>query len=228
MTSTFRRLSILCAAGALTLSACQKKSDPLAPTPANFKQALLTYLQARGDLCFGKQFPLDVSEADLAHGSRDARQMPVLERAGLVTSSEATGHVNTEDGPKEIPVHRYMLTDLGQRSYLSRPVPGQLDKDGKPVLRSDLCALKLRLEKITKTELTPALPQNPTSATLSYTYQVEPAPWMGSAEVQQVFPAIARVINGAGTAELKEGFTLTDKGWVANELVPPNTALANR
>ncbi len=228
MKSAFYRVSFIGIAAALALSACQNKpkNDPLAPTPANFKRALLAYLQARGNLCLGKQFPLDVTEADLARGSRDARQMPVLERAGLVTSTLATGHVNTEDGPQETPVHRYSLTELGQRSYLSRPVPGQLDKAGKPVVHSDLCAVKLRLDKITKTELSP--PEKPTTAMVSYTYQVEPEAWMSAPEVQQVFPAVAHVINGAGTAELKEGFTLTDNGWVASELVPPSSALANR
>ena len=51
---------------------------------------------------------------------------------------------------------------------------------------------------------------------MSYTYHVEPAPFTLAAEVQAVFPAVARVIAGDGTAELKEGFTLTREGWVAN------------
>lgn len=223
-----RNISFILLTSVFAFAACNKKpsSDPLAPTPANFKQGMLDYLKARGDLCLAKKFPLDVSESDMAHGSRDARQMPALERAGLVTSSLATGQVTDEDGTKDIPVHRYSLTELGQRSYLLRAVPGQLDKDGKPVMQSDLCAVKLRLDKITKTELSP--PEKPTNASVSYTYQVDPAPWMSSPEVQAVFPAVTNVINGAGKAELKEGFTLTDKGWVANELVPPNAAIAKR
>ena len=51
---------------------------------------------------------------------------------------------------------------------------------------------------------------------MTYTYRVERAPWLSSPEIQRVFPAVTRVVQGAGTAELKEGFTLTPNGWVAN------------
>jgi hypothetical protein len=51
---------------------------------------------------------------------------------------------------------------------------------------------------------------------VSYTYQIETAPWMQNADAQRVFPMITRVTNGAGgRLQLRQGFTLGDKGWVA-------------
>jgi hypothetical protein len=55
---------------------------------------------------------------------------------------------------------------------------------------------------------------------VSYTYHVEAAPWTRVPEIEAVFPAVDRVVTGADSALLKEGFTLTNDGWVANELLP--------
>jgi hypothetical protein len=221
-----RSLLVLLAASA-ALGACHKRTDPKAPTLENFKSGMLAYLKARGDLCLGKQFPIDVTDREIQTGSRDAVQMPALEHAGLVSSTEAMGEVQTEDGKVPTKVLRYRLTEAGQRYYLAREVPGQTTSAGEKVVRTDLCAVKLKLDKIVSFELSP--PTQPTSAVVTYTYQVDPAPWTSTPEIQQVFPAVTHVIAGAGSAELKEGFTLTNSGWVANELVPQGTApLANR
>ncbi|HEY4103966.1 MAG TPA: hypothetical protein VGM44_08745 [Polyangiaceae bacterium] len=211
-------------------SACHEKNgakaDSKAATGANFTSGMLDYLKARGDLCLGKQFPLDVTEREQQSGARDALQMPVLERAGLLTSSDATGSVQTEDGPVPTKVRRYQLSETGKLYYLSRPVPGQTDANGAPVMRSDLCAVKLSLDQVVGFELAPPAPAKSTNAIVTYTYQIEPAPWMSIPEVQSVFPAAMHVILGAGSAQLKEGFTLTESGWVANELVPSAPAVA--
>jgi hypothetical protein len=64
---------------------------------------------------------------------------------------------------------------------------------------------------------------------VTYTYRVTAAPWTEEPEIRQVFPAVTQVVLGAGGAQLKEGFTLTDRGWVANELVAANAQpVANR
>jgi hypothetical protein len=152
--------------------------------------------------------------------------MPVLEHAGLVTSSDAMGSMQTEDGPVPTKVRRYTLTETGKLYYFSRPVPGQTDAKGASVMRSDLCAARLSLDKVVGFELSPPAPAQPTSAVVSYTYKIEPAPWMSIPEVQNVFPAVLHVMLGAESAQLKEGFTLTDSGWVANELVPSAPAAA--
>jgi hypothetical protein len=204
----------------LALGACHRapKRDAKAATIENFRSGMLAYLKARGDLCLGKEFPIDVSELEMQTGSRNALQMPVLEQAGLVVSNDAMGQVKTEDGSVPTKVRRYHLTDAGQRYYLSRPVPGETSRGGQNVVRSELCAAKLSLDKIVGFELTG--PSDHPTALVSYTYQVDAAPWARQPDVQQVFPAVLHVIAGQSTAQLKEGFTLTESGWVANELVP--------
>ena len=204
-----------------------RKPDRKAATIANFRSGMLAYLKARGDLCLGKQFPIDVSEREMTLGSRNALQMPVLERAGLVTSREEMGEVSTEDGPVPTKVRRYRLTDAGQRYYLSRPVPGETNQDGQPVVRSDLCAAKFSLDQVVSFELSPSVEH--AGAVVSYTYNVEAAPWTREPEVRQVFPAVEHVISGEHTAQLKEAFTLTEAGWVASELTPHSReSVANR
>ena len=54
------------------------------------------------------------------------------------------------------------------------------------------------------------------AATVSYTYDIEPAPWMQDPDAQRVLPMVAKVIKGAnGGLQMHQGFTLGDKGWVA-------------
>ena len=223
--STPRRCARLCSLllAVLALGACHRapKRDAKAATIENFRSGMLAYLKARGDLCLGKEFPIDVSELEMQTGSRNALQMPVLEQAGLVRSNEATGQITTEDGPVPTKVRRYHLTDAGQHYYLSRPVPGEVSRDGRNIVRSDLCAAKLSLGKIVSFESSG--PSDHPTALVSYTYQVDPAPWARQPDVQQVFPAVAHVIAGQGTAQLEEGFTLTESGWVANELLPQSS-----
>ncbi len=217
-------LAVLLSAS-FALAACHdkaaQKSAAKAATTETFTHGMLDYLALRGNLCLGKQFPLDVSEGAQRSGARDALQMPVLEGVGLVTSTDATGTLQTEDGSVPVKVRRYELTDTGRLYYLMRPVPGQ---SGAHAMRGDLCAVKLTLDTVVGFELSPAA--KPPSAVVTYTYRVQPAPWTSIADVQRVFPAVTNVISGAGSAQLKEGFTLTDAGWVANELVPSAPAVA--
>jgi hypothetical protein len=229
LTAARRRAHFIAlSAAALVFAACHKQPKEAASTPsiANFTTGMVEYLKVRGDLCLGKQFPVDVTDREFETRARNAIQMPALEHAGLVTSSDAMGEVMTEDGKVPVKVRRYELTDAGQRYYLSREVPGQLTKTGQKLMRTDLCAAKLSLNKVSSFEVTPG--EHP-GAVVTYTYKVDAAPWMSEAEILQVFPAVNHVIAGAGSAELKEGFTLTSSGWIANELVPAsNGAVANR
>jgi hypothetical protein len=57
-----------------------------------------------------------------------------------------------------------------------------------------------------------------TATSVVYTYKIDPAPWAKDADAQRVFPMIKRVIEGAGTMQLREGVHLTSKGWVADEV----------
>ena len=53
---------------------------------------------------------------------------------------------------------------------------------------------------------------------VSYTYRIEPAPWVQDPGIQQVFPVVARMVRGAGTLRLQEAFDLGRNGWVARDL----------
>jgi hypothetical protein len=210
------RGSLLIVTGlAMLLGACRAKHpfDPRAATRENFTRAMLAYLAARGELCLGKEFPLDVTEREFQLRARNAVQMPVLEHLGLVTSRAATGQITTEDGVLSVPVTRFELTQKGRQSYRTEPALG---KHG----HGDLCVANLSLDKVVSWEVNDRDSRN---AVVSYTYHVDAAPWASVAEVKAVFPAVDRVVAGAGKALLEEGFTLTNDGWVVNELVPPES-----
>ena len=203
----------LLAAAALCVSAChpKPKADPNAATRENFTRGTVAYLAARGELCLGKEFPLDVTEREFASGARNAVQMPALEHLGLVTSAHTMGQVTSEDGPVAVPVTRFSLTDTGRQYYRVRAGAAEGEKQ-----HGDLCVAKLSLNEVVSFEMA----EDKRSAVVSYTYHVEAAPWTRVPEVKAVFPAVDRVVAGAETALLKEGFTLTKAGWVANELIP--------
>ena len=233
--------------GALLLTgpACAKKqldlAKPEAAGPAaakprvtspdvlreGFRDGLEEYLHRRGDLCVDRPgWPIDVTELDRSQGSRDARQLPVLARLGVVEGREVS--VRSKDAPRDAPtkVTRYQLTELGRRSYIDRrtrkPVDPN-DEDAQP----DFCVARLSLADVVSWELKPD-DKAPTSATVSYTYDVDASAWMRDPEAGRVFPAVARVLAGARKATLTEGFTLTPAGWVANELVARTEAVASR
>ncbi len=209
---------LLLTALASALSACQPKPklDLKSASRETFTSGMLSYLAARGDLCLGKEFPLDVTQREVEAGARNAVQMPVLEHLGLVTSGPAMGQVTTEDGPLAVPVTRYQLTATGSQYYQRRTLPTQ------HVPHGDLCAAKLTLDQVVSWTLDGVAP-NARSAVVTYTYHVKPAPWAQAPEIKAVFPAVDRVVNGAEKATLQEGFTLTEQGWRANDLATPET-----
>ncbi|HVW27416.1 MAG TPA: hypothetical protein VHC69_18760 [Polyangiaceae bacterium] len=204
------RIAFFAGVSALTLAACD---DPRAPNEAHFTAGMRAYLARRGDLCVGKPvWPIDVSRDETRGGSRDAVQMPVLERLGLVKGTDAVADVDTEDGPVKVEVRRYTLTPEGTRYYLPRDArPGQTPAH-------DFCAAKLTLDKVVGWA-DPSSKVVGSHTTVEYTYRAEGAAWTRDPEALRVFPMVARVLNGAGADRLKEGFTLTDKGWVADELL---------
>jgi hypothetical protein len=223
-TVTYRRLArpsrwlfgaaLLGAASAGT--ACGKKTDP---TQAHFEEGMRAYLERRGDLCLAKyEWPIDVSAHDAAVGTRDALQMPVLERLGLVRSSDFTINVNRDDGVVPVDVKRYELTEAGLADFRSREVG--VNPAGEKLVSSDFCVAKLSLDKVVGWEVHGgAGPGDSPRAVISYTYAVASDPWTHDPEIQRVLPAVARVIAGAGTATLEETFALRPEGWVAVDLV---------
>ncbi|HZV67391.1 MAG TPA: hypothetical protein VFG03_21100, partial [Telluria sp.] len=115
-----------------------------AAAPAPGKQAVTAalnrYLAQSGKLCVGKfAWPIDVSDHDREAGSRDALQLPVLEKLGLVAASN--------DDPT---ITRYTLTAAGKRFYLPRKIV-TMDAAGKRHENThDFCAGQLKLDKVVR------------------------------------------------------------------------------
>lgn len=210
---------------ALTLSvlaACSRPAQPAGPTAAaeptadHFVQGMQDYLAKRGDLCLAKnEWPIDLTQREIDAGARNALQMPVLERLGLASSTVAEVDVKDDNEVSHhMKVRRYALTESGKQFYVMREQPRP---DGGKETRGDFCAAKLSLDKVVHWEL--GGEGKDRHAIVSYTYQVKAAPWTGDAELQKVFPVVAQVIRGAGSAQLQETFKKTETGWVAVDLL---------
>jgi hypothetical protein len=213
-------------AALLALGACGKSDEP---TQADIAGAMNTYLAKRGDLCLAKtRWPIDVAEREIEAGGRNAIQMPVLEKLGLVTMNVAEIDKLDDDGiSHHMKVRRYALTDAGRKFYIVREMRS---RDGRKATEGDFCAAKLTLDKIVGWSRDPApqaaarqaaasAPTEVRQMVVTYTYKVDPAPWTRDAEAQKAFPVVAGVLRGAGKAELNETVRLTDRGWVAVDLL---------
>ena len=200
----------------LAVTACHERR---AVDTQNFADGVNRYLERRGDLCVGKAiWPVDVTRAESVLGSRDALQMPVLERLGLVYGENAVSELQTEDGPVKREVRRYTLTSAGQRYYIARG-----GASGAPAKR-DFCVARLSLDHVVGWE--PTTGDLGAHTVVSYTYHADAPPWTSDPDVVRTFPMVDRVLRGAGTARLTEAFTLTSSGWVADDLLKESTAPA--
>lgn len=197
-------IAIACAASACSVN------DPRAPTQENLSRALDETLATRGDLCVAMfDWPIVLTEAEAGAHGRNAVQLPVLEKLGLVRSTIVPAPKSAEnpDGA----VQRFELTEAGRAFYKVHPYTARNGDQH----RKDFCVAHLAREKIVSIEVDRRDARHP-QAVVSYTYRIAPAPWMNDAEAQRVFPMVARVIHGAGGGlQLRQGFVLGDKGWVA-------------
>ena len=181
----------------------------------NLTQGMNDYLSKHGNLCLAKQnWPIEITPADFAAGMRDAIQMPVLQKLGLISVSDVS--VKTKDGNKTsvTMIKRYQLTEDGKKYYLTRESDIPASSDGKHSPKGDLCVAQLTLDKIVAWE--PLTDNNALKETLvTYTYNVKAATWLQDPDAKRVFPMIDRVVQGAHVAQLKEAFVLSKNGWVA-------------
>lgn len=206
------KILTMLAAGTFSFAACCHSMEP---TRDNLRPALQKYLREKGDLCLGKfDWPIDVSEHDREIGTRDALQMPVLEKIGIVISSKGSAKRMEGGSEKIVPVTRYKLTKTGKKFYLARETI-QVSADGKKTVhRGDFCAGKLSLDSIVGWDA-PQTVGDHQEATVAYTYKFAAADWTRNPEIRKVFPMVDRIVNGAGTMQLKQLFRLTKNGWVA-------------
>jgi len=205
-----RRLQVLLGVAATcALSACSKV-DSKAPTPENFARALDAALVTRGDVCLAMfDWPIDLTEAEAGAASRHAVQLPVLEKLGIVRSS-LVPVPKSEENPDGA-IKRFELTDAGRKYYKQHAYVARNGEQHS----NDFCVAHLTREKIVNIQLDRHDAQHP-QAVVSYTYKIDPAPWMEDADAQRVLPMVALIISGAGgRLTLRQGFVLGDKGWVA-------------
>ena len=206
--------ALLSAALLAAAGGCRAKTDP---SRADFTRGMQAYLERRGDLCLGRShWPIDVPDRPAIAGAQDPVQLPVLERLGLVTSTVLPERVGGVASPFNL--RRYRLTAGGRKHYIDREtrLPTSPDEPGAAA-RADFCVVKLTLGRVESWDVQPGAPP---TALVSYTYGADAPPWTRDAGFQRVFPAVARLLGGAGKARLVEGFTLTPEGWTANELLP--------
>ena len=201
----------MCAAAAFALVACSHPNDPKTPSRDSFEAGLRTFLADGHDqLCLGMyDWPIDLTEAEAGAHSRHAVQLPVFEKLGLAKSTilPVPRSADNPDGA----IKRYELTDEGRKYYKQH---AYTSRDGA-AHKSDFCVAKLSVAKVESWEIDSHDAQHP-AATVSYTYDIEPAPWMRDPDAQRVLPMVAKVIKGAGGGlQMHQGFTLGDKGWVA-------------
>lgn len=186
------------------------------PDPQQLSVALTRYLAQRGDFCLGKyDWPIDVAPSDVGH-TRDAVQMPVLEKLGLVESVAATATRKVGETEVTVEVSRYSLTDAGRKYFLEHDIPSASPVGTTVTRRGDLCAGKISLGRIVKWE--PPAAANVDKAievTISYTYKFEAALWARDPEIGKVFPMIGRLLKGEGTMPLQQRMRLSDGGWGA-------------
>jgi len=191
------------------LAACGGRTEANRDT---LTQAVNGYLDKRGDLCLGKyDWPIEVSAQEFQNGGRNAIQLPVLEKLGVVRSTAEGADEHSQQGAATFAARRYELTEDGKKYYLKREVAGA----GTHARPADFCAAKLSLDKIVGWEVHRNGAQS--EAVVTYTYRVNAAPWAQDSDAQRVFPAVARVLSGAGKAQLREVFTLTGSGWAAKD-----------
>jgi len=175
-----------------------KTAEAIAP-------ALDRFLAASGEVCVARpDWPVDVSARDVAARTRNAIQLPVLERAGLVASRE--GYVDWRDeheAVERVPTRRYELTEAGRQAM--KPARG-----GKP----DLCAGRIEVERIVSID-----GRDEGRASVHYLYRFKAEPWVQHEEVRRVFPMLDTLLQGQGRMEMQQGFHVDGAAWVADSTV---------
>ena len=204
------------AAALISTSTAAWCTNPVEPSQAVLTRALQKYLSQQGNLCLGKfDWPIDVSQADFQMETRDAVQMPVLEKLGLVTSTytSVVRKQEQEQEEKLVPVKRYDLTEGGKKFYL--PKESRTMVGGEKVEHHrDFCAGKLGLKKIVRWDK-PTVEGRAAQTTVTYIYSFSAAGWAHDENIRKVFPMVDRILKGEGSLQLQQSLQRVGKTWVA-------------
>ena len=204
---------LMCLSAACSRGAPSQQPAHTGTPVGDLESALQGFLATHGQLCLAKSaWPIVVTPDAFQAGTSDARQMPVLERLGLVESTPLTPDSRDEalEGTGEYSGRSYRLTPLGQRYYLQRPAPVHAADAEAP---RDFCAGTVALDHIVRVEHDQA-PHTAQVATVHYAYRFAAFPWMHDAAAQQVFPLVAQLDAQQATRTLSQRFALQAGGWV--------------
>ena len=208
---TARRAAAALAAIALLASTGCSRPDPDASLRASFETGLRSFMANGHDqLCLGMyDWPIDLTEAEAGAKSRHAVQLPVFEKLGLAKST-VVSVPKSADNPDGA-IKRYELTDEGRKYFKPHAYTA---RDGA-AHQNDFCVARIAVAHVEDWKIDAHDAQHPV-ATVSYTYSIEPAPWLQDADAQRVLPMVAKVIQGAnGGLRMHQGFTQGPQGWVA-------------
>ena len=197
------------------------------PSQKELTGAVQAFLADHGDLCLAKySWPRDVTPADQQAGSNDAKQLPVLERLGVVRSVEVSTPVQmaAADGAQSnSPVslqtvqagttRRYSLTAKGRQYYLRKKHVVLGPHDQPTEHDADFCVAHLTLDKVVK--WSPPEPVHDHLETMvRYTYHIKSADWMQDPAARAVFPVVDRIIRGQGSLLMSATVQLQGDKWV--------------
>jgi hypothetical protein len=192
------------AAGLMACVAGVSQAGTAEPSHRALNRAVTHYLSDHGDLCVGKfSWPRIVTEEDRQAGSNDAVQLPVLERLGLVESTEISAP----------PARRYSLTAKGRQYYLQKKRVTLGAHDQPAEHDEDLCVARLSLDKVVKWS-PPEQQHGHLESVVRYTYQIKSADWMADPEARKVFPVVDRIIRGRGNLLMSVTVQLRDGRWI--------------
>ena len=216
-------------AGTLMWASGAVQAATAEPSESELTRAVTHYLSDHGDLCVGKfTWPRVVSQQDQLARTNDAVQLPVLERLGLVESTEisapaaadATTNAAVQGSQSGSTVataetaRRYSLTAKGRRFYLQKKRT-TLGVHDQPVEHDqDLCVARLKLDKVVKWSPPEQVHGHPETV-VRYTYHVKAADWMADPEARQVFPVVDRIIHGEGKTLMTATLQAQNGKWAA-------------
>jgi hypothetical protein len=205
-----------------------------ADTPALSGQDLVpavkAFLAEHGDLCLAwYSWPRDLTAADQQTGMNEAVQLPVLERLGLVRSTQipapvpkataatAIGVVSKAPASAQLavspPTKRYTLTARGRQYYLQKKRT-ILNVHSQPEGHdADFCVAHLTLDKVVKWS-PPESVDGYLETMVRYTYHIKAADWMADPEARKVFPVVDRIIRGQGRLLMSASAQQQDGKWV--------------
>lgn len=202
---TLRRFFPISLAIAFLLTACNSAGKP---STANFSAAIDRYLAVHGKVCIsvGSRFPIDVpvSGRNALHGA--SGKLTALERAGLVSATDTTAVVQSLADSlslsprKPEPVKRYTPSS-GRQEFLQTVMTDSGRATG-------FCYGQKQVDSVVKWT------GSSSQVEVTYTYKIANlAAWAKRPDIQQAFPAISTVLNGASRDSETAGLQLTSRGW---------------